>query len=213
MGKAKSNKARNVTIRNQGFTVAETMIVVSIIMILAAVSIIKLQPETQQLRANTAMDQVKDAFRQGRETAISQRRTIVIQFVNSGAGACPATGSTFQCMYLSQISEPGNVVQNPFLVIPVEPTVSFMTFSGLDTPDAFGVPGGGGVMFGGVTGGPPTGMQFQSDGTFTDGVGNPINGTVFMGVQGIPTTARAVTILGNTGRVHAFHGNGSGWYY
>jgi prepilin-type N-terminal cleavage/methylation domain-containing protein len=216
MGKAKSNKARNMILRKQGFSVVEMMVAVSIIMILVAFAVLKLQPVTQELRANAAMDQVKDAFRMGRETAISQRRTIVIQFANAGAGLCPAVGATYQCIELSQISEPGNVVLPPYLVLPVEPTVQFMTFAGepdLPIPDNNGIPAGGGVMFGGVSGGPPTGMEFQSDGTFTDGNANPISGTVFMGIANIPTSARAVAILGNTGRVHAFHGNGVGWNY
>jgi type II secretory pathway pseudopilin PulG len=213
MGKTSSDKARNMTFRSRGFSLLEAVIVVSIMMVVVGVAIIKLQPETQQLRAITAMDQVKDAFRMGRETAISQRRTIVIQFVNSGVAPCLATASTFQCIELSQISEPGNVVQTPYSVVPLAPTVQFMTLSAVDTPDGYGVPGAGGIMFGGVAGGPPTGMEFQSDGTFTDGNGNPINGTVFMGITNIPTSARAVTMLGNTGRVHAFAGNGSGWYY
>ena len=89
-----------------------------------------------------------------------------------------------------------------------------MTFAGMpDTPDTFGVPGGGsGIMFGSVTGGPPSGMEFQSDGTFTDGTGVPINGTVFMGITNIPASARAVTVLGNTGRIRGYHGTGTGWF-
>lgn len=214
-GKAESSKARNMILRTRGFSMAETAMVITIIMIIAAVAVIRLQPEVQQLRANAAMDQVKAAFRMGRETAISQRRTIVIQFVAGGVGACSSTGSS-QCIELSQMSEPGNVVLPPYLVLPIETTVQFMTFAtepDLPIPDNNGIPGTGGVMFGGVSGGPVSGMQFQSDGTFTDGNGNPISGTVFMGIPNIPTSARAVAILGNTGRVHAFHGNGSGWYY
>jgi hypothetical protein len=192
----------------------EMMIVVAIIMIIARIAIIQLEPELQQLRANAAIDQVKDAFRLARQTSISQRRTIVIQFVNAAASSsCLPAGAIYQCIELSQMVEPGNVVQAPYLVLPIESTVQFMTFNGLDTPDGYGVPAGGGIMFGGIAGGPVGGMEFQSDGTFVNSTGTPINGTVFMGIANIPTTARAVTILGNTGRVHAFQGSGSAWYY
>ena len=187
---------------------------VVIILIVANVAIIMLEPELQQIRANAAIDQVKDAFRLARQTAISQRRTIVIQFVTAAAATtCPASGLVYQCIELSQIAEPGNVVQAPYLILPIESSVQFMTFNGVDTPDGYGVPSAGGIMFGGISGGPVGGMEFQSDGTFINAAGTPINGTVFMGIAGIPTTARAVTVLGNTGRVHAFQGNGSGWYY
>jgi hypothetical protein len=67
-------------------------------------------------------------------------------------------------------------------------------------------------MFNGISGGPGSGMMFQSDGTFTDGNGNPINGTVFLMAPGTANSARAVTVLGNTGRIRAFKANGAGWF-
>jgi hypothetical protein len=39
----------------------------------------------------------------------------------------------------------------------------------------------------------------------------PVNGTVFVGVPGLPYTARAVTILGATGRIRSYHWNGTTW--
>ena len=65
-------------------------------------------------------------------------------------------------------------------------------------------------MFGGVIGGPNT-MMFQSDGTFVNAAGTTLNGTVFMGVTGIPSTARAVTVLGTTGRIRSYRSAGAGW--
>lgn len=86
-----------------------------------------------------------------------------------------------------------------------------MLFAGNgDTPDAFG--NAAAVCFGSVPGCPdPAIMQFQSDGTFIDNAGNQLNGTVFIGVANIPTSARAVTILGATGQVRMYHGTGAGW--
>jgi len=99
------------------------------------------------------------------------------------------------------------VVSDLFL----SPTVTFMTFATEpDTPDAFGnaTP----ICFGAVAGCPnPPFMQFQSNGTFVDGTGTPLNGTVFLGVTNIPTSARAITLLGTTGQVRLYKGTGSGW--
>ncbi|MBI3669731.1 MAG: hypothetical protein HY237_08135 [Acidobacteria bacterium] len=62
-----------------------------------------------------------------------------------------------------------------------------------------------------MTGG-PTAMVFQSDGTFADNAtSQPINGTVFVGLPGQSATARAVTILGATGRVRPYKWNGTQW--
>jgi type II secretory pathway pseudopilin PulG len=186
-----------------GFTIIEMVVVIGIIMIILSMAILQLQPTLQQFRANAGMDQVKGAMRQAREIAISQRRTIVVQFVGN---------NTIQ---LFQVVEPGNVrAVNPFLTLPIENTVTFQTFAGEpDTPDAYGIPAvPAGIDFNGVVGGPPIGMQFQSDGTFTDANGTPINGTVFLGITNIKTSARAVTILGATGRMHAWHGTGLSWF-
>ena len=55
---------------------------------------------------------------------------------------------------------------------------------------------------------------FQSDGEFLDGATFlPINGTVYLGVTGQTSTARAVTVLGTTGRVRGWKSNGSNVWY
>jgi len=94
-------------------------------------------------------------------------------------------------------------------MMPIHNSVVFTTFSGEpDSPDGFG--NSGPIYFGGIAGGPPAGMIYQSDGTFAiNGAGTPINGTVFLGVPNQPTTARAITILGATGRVRSYHISGT----
>jgi prepilin-type N-terminal cleavage/methylation domain-containing protein len=201
--KSRCHRFRDTRHKERGFTLIEMVVVIGIIMIILSMAILELQPTLQQFRANAGMDQVKGAMRQAREIAISQRRTIVVQFVGN---------NTIQ---LFQVVEPGNVrAVNPFLTLPIENTVTFQTFAGEpDTPDVYGIPAvPAGIEFSGVVGGPPIGMQFQSDGTFTDANGTPINGTVFLGITNIKTSARAVTILGATGRMHAWHGTGMSWF-
>jgi prepilin-type N-terminal cleavage/methylation domain-containing protein len=200
--KSRVNKLRQRD-GERGFSLIETMVVVVIIGIILTMTLLELQPTVYQFRANAALDQVKGAMRQARELAISERRTIVVQFVGNNT------------VELFQVTEPGNVVANaPFMTLPIQSSVSFMTFAGEpDTPDTYGIPAvPSGIEFAGVVGGPPIGMQFQSDGTFTDANGNPINGTVFLGITNIPTTSRAVTILGGTGRIHAWKGSGLSWF-
>ena len=200
--KKAGSKAGN---RARGFSLIEMSVVATIVFIVAGMAILQLQPSWQQSQTNAALDQVKNALRQARETAISQRRSISVQF--SGTN----TISLYQLVVVGTTS---TIATTPFLSMAVQKNVKFMTFTGLpDTPDGFGLPGGGnGIEFGLVVGGPTTGMQFQSDGTFTDGAGTVINGTVFMGIANVPASARAVTVLGSTGRVRAYRGTGSGWF-
>jgi hypothetical protein len=73
-----------------------------------------------------------------------------------------------------------------------------------DTPMAFGDQAA--VYIGGLNGGPPI-MDFSTTGAFVANQ-NPfgaINGTFFIGTPGQTGTARAVTILGATGRVRTYY--------
>ena len=78
-----------------------------------------------------------------------------------------------------------------------------------DTPMGFGNKA---AIYIGNTGGGPAFMEFTSTGQFTDQTGfNTLNGTVFIGVTGQTNTARAVTIMGGTGRVRPYTYIGSSW--
>jgi hypothetical protein len=77
-----------------------------------------------------------------------------------------------------------------------------------DTPMAFG--NCAAVCLENLVGGPPT-MKFTPSGTFIDAGNTLVNGTIFLGTPGNPMTARAVTILGATGRIRQYHWNGTTW--
>lgn len=221
---AKINAAQNGTRTSsqRGFSIVELMIVTIVIFIIAAFAVLQLQPAWQQIQANAALNQVKSTLRQARELSISQRRTIIVQFLTAPVASCPGTGSVYNCIALTQmVVTPGNpptqaAAANPFLVLPIEGNVKIMTFAGEpDTPDAFiGVAPTAplGLYTGATAGAPTSGLQFQSDGTFTNGNVNPVNLTIFLGETKIPTTARAITILGNTGRVTWYQGTGTAWF-
>jgi Tfp pilus assembly protein FimT len=205
-----------------GFSVTELMIVMIIMFVVMAISVIQLQPTWQQIQANAGLDEVKSTLRQAREMSISQRRTIIVQFLTAASGTpCLPSGGVKNCIALTEmVVTPGNpptqaAAAAPFQVTPIEHNVQFITYSGEpDTPDAFiGVaptpPNG--LYVGATSGAPASGLEFQSDGTFTNGNVNPVNLTLFLGETNIPTTARAVTILGNTGRVTWYQGTGKAW--
>lgn len=219
--KTKSAEAPTAANRERGFSVVEMVVVMGMLIVIAGIATIQLQPTLQQFRANAGLDQLKAALRQARETAISQRRTIVITFptVNS-------VQNTIK-MYQMVVTTPAGggtptvaEATTPFNTVVLEGTVQFMSYaSETDTPDGYdpgGPTAGKGVYTqstagGVVAGGPTSGMEFQSDGTFTDGNGSLLNATFFVGVPKMTETARAATLLGGTGRVRAWSNNGSGW--
>lgn len=206
--------------QHSGYTLIEAVMVIAVIATVASIAIIRLEPYLQQSQATAGLDQVKTVLRQARETAVSQRRTIVVQFASTQASTpCPLAANVFNCIELYQMvvsGTPPSTVQaaNPYMTVPIEGNIQFITYTGeVDTPDGFGISTAtNGIEFGGIGGGPTTGMQFQSDGTFTDGNGNLINGTVFLGFKNMPASAGAVTVLGGTGRIRTYHGTGSGWW-
>jgi Tfp pilus assembly protein FimT len=187
--------------RQRGFSTLELTFVIVMSLAVMAMSVIQMQPFLQQTQADSAQQQLKESLREAREWAISQRRTMVVQF----------TGTKTTTLY--QVAEPSNVVSTtPYLTLVLPGAAQFMTYSTeIDTPDAFGKPASGGIEFGGSSGTPTAGVQFQSDGTFTDGNGNPINGTIFIGLPNVPSSARAITILGNTGRIKVYQYTGTSW--
>jgi len=219
-------KAKRRASPQAGFSIVELMIVMIVIFIVSGFAVIQLRPAWQQIQANAALDEVKSTLREAREIAISQRRTIVVQFPAAATGTpCLPTGNVFYCITLTQMvvvpavppAPPTQVLAaNPFLVIPLENNVQFLSYTGEpDTPDAFigvapTVPNG--FYFGATAGVPVSGLQFQSSGQFTNGTLNPINFTIFLGEPDIPTTARAVTVLGNTGKVTGYQGSGKAWF-
>lgn len=201
-----------------GYTLVELVITAAMLMVLASMAIFQMQPAYQEFQAAAALSQVKSALRQARESAISDRRTIVVQFIASGATVqCPVSNGVYYCLEFFQVSVSGSppvsvIAANPYLTLPIAKNVTFITYTGeSDTPDGFGLPSvPAGISFPGAVGN----MQFQSDGTFSDSTGVPLSGTLFLGVASKSVTEGAITILGSTGRIRSYRGNGSsptGW--
>ncbi|MGH9698232.1 MAG: pilus assembly FimT family protein [Candidatus Acidiferrales bacterium] len=188
----------------RGFTMVEIVTVIFIILVISAMAITQMQPALETYRANAAEAQVKGALRQARETAVAERRNIVVRFLLNAQGQ--------EEVDLYQVPEPANIVANaPFMKVPVQGTVFFALYPGApDTPDNFGK--GAPLFFGGAAYLPGSNVQFQSDGTFADANGNPINGSIFMSIAGYAPSSRAITILGTTGRIKSWTGTGKAWF-
>lgn len=184
--------------RERGFTMLEMVLVIAIIFILAGLAIIQSFGSLESYQANSALDTVASQLRLARQLAISQRRNVQVQIT---------TSAPFSVSY-TILPRPGSAdpTQAAVTSIVSSKQISFTQESGVpDTPMAFGTCSGSGVCIASVAGGPAF-MQFTSTGQFTDSTGvNPLNGTVFIGVPNQVSTARAVTIMGGTGRVRPYY--------
>lgn len=175
----------------RGFSLLEMLIVLALLMTVMGMAMLSASTLGPSFRVNAALNTVMAQMRTAREQAIAQRRNIQVQF----------TGNNQVRLTRSEVPAGTTVLSTTNL----NNSVQFMVFPGQpDTPENFG--NGAAISFGGT----PV-MTFMSDGTFVDASGQPLNGTVFLGIPNNQATARAVTILGATGRVHAYHWNGSAW--
>ncbi len=173
-----------------GFTLIEMMVVVLVIAIVGAMTIFAVQAASPSARGDAAMDAVLSMMRLGRDSAITMRRKVEVRFpsarqvdiVRIDVGSERIIGSA---------SVEGNTL--------------FMLTAGVpDTPDAYGIASA--TDFGGAAI-----IRFNEDGTMSDGVGVPLNGTVFIGQAAETRAARAVTVTGVTGRAQGYAWDGRAW--
>jgi type II secretory pathway pseudopilin PulG len=192
--------------QESGFTIIELTVVTMIIMIVAVMAIVGISPALQNAKYDAAMRQLVSQIRQAREYAIANRRYVQITF--------PTVGLRPQVV-MTQMNTltPGAGGVNPVIsTVTIEGPGTYLVYPGMpDTPDGYG--NGGAVYFEGLIGGPVGGMLFQSDGELVDGTTFlPINGSVFLSTaNNQPTTARAVSVLGTTGRVRGWKSSGTSW--
>jgi len=183
--------------QNEGFSLVEIGIGLMLACSLAGFALINMGAVMPGIRANQAMYQTVSQLRQGRQLAIAQRREIQLRF----------TGNNGMSLVRNEFPEGEYVLSE----VSLNKDCQFMKSDDIDmdTPDSFGpdeLSEMGAVDFGGADT-----LTFLSDGTLVDGLGNPVNGTVFIGLPDHPEMARAVTILGATGRIRGYRWTGEEW--
>jgi prepilin-type N-terminal cleavage/methylation domain-containing protein len=181
----------------RGFSLLEILTGLAIISIVLAMGMLNYSTILPNYKANSAMDQLLYQLRSARERAISHRREVQVQF--GGTNQLTVTE-----LWLVGTAPPATTVS-------FEGGAQYIVFSTIpDLPAPFNFGNTAAVYFGGVSGGPPV-MKFSTTGSFIDGGNTLVNGTVFMGIPGKPSTARAISVLGATGRVREYHWDGTQW--
>jgi type II secretory pathway pseudopilin PulG len=196
---------------SRGFSTVELMVVVGLILIISAMAILSYLPALQDARFDSAMREVIEQLRQGREYSIANRRYVQVTFP-----IVPTASGTQYRIVLTQRNDltPGAGAVNPVLsTVPIQFPAQYAVLMGVDTPDNFaGTPPPGSIVFEGIVNGPVGGILFQSDGEVVDGATfQPINGAIFIGQPGKNTSSRAITVLGGTGRIRGWKGDGASW--
>jgi prepilin-type N-terminal cleavage/methylation domain-containing protein len=171
--------------RQHGFSLLEVMVTISITAIVGSMATAGLVTARRVYQGDGAMRVVMAQLNTAREMAITQRHNMEIQFVG---------GNWVRIVRHENAVGVTTVVSN----VALEGNVQFSLTAGVpDTPDGFGAMSP--IAFGAAAA-----VMFTTDGTLIDSGGSPINGTVFLSILNQPESARAVTVLGSTGRVRGY---------
>ena len=192
---------------SQGFSLVELLIAVAVIVIMSGMAYFQLQTPLMGARSDAAMREVMDQLRQAREYSIVNRRYVQVTFPPSSIGQ-----PQVQITQKNSLTKTENAGSDVVLsTVPLQTPLIFTLVTGMaDTPDGFG--NAYAIEFEGLNGLPTAGMMFQSDGELVDAATYlPISGTVFLGVAGKTASARAITVLGTTGRVRGWRSTGTAW--
>jgi Tfp pilus assembly protein FimT len=197
----------------KGFSLMEMVVVVMLLFVVMAFAILNMSGSSQNARANSAMDTVVSQLRQARELAIAKRRNVEVQF------------NAPNQIQMTILTLPGEAIPTPIPPVYLNDNapggMTFMVFAALpDTPMNFGnstainfqQPTGGGawtVMF--TTSGALVGTSQSAGSLYQVTNNNPVNASIFLGINGKTNTARAVTVFGATGRVRSYYWTGSAW--
>jgi type II secretory pathway pseudopilin PulG len=192
----------------QGFSLIEMLFVVALAFTIMSFAVMNTVGSSANARANSAMDAVTSQLRQAREMAIAKRRNVQVQFTAPNQ------------IQLTILTLPGEAVPPVIAPTTLPGGLTFAVLVGTDTPMNFGnstaislqQPGGGGawtVMF--TTSGAFCGTAQAAATLYQATNNNPVNASLFLGVVGKPTTARAVTVFGATGRVRSYYWTGVSW--
>jgi prepilin-type N-terminal cleavage/methylation domain-containing protein len=192
--------------RAHGFTLVETLFVVSVIAVIMASSIIIILPGLRNSKAETALQTTLGQMRHVHEMAIDYRRHYRLSFI---------TPRTIQ---VDLLNNDGTFTFVSSIALPQE--TQFIAVSGIPvgagaTPDGLG--SGNAIDFDVDFGGGGTQIFFQPDGSALDSANRLNNGVVYIARPGDLFSSRAVSMWGAAGRLKGWHlvrnsdGTGS-WY-
>ena len=194
---------RRTKSQTNGFSLLEAVVVIGLMMVMMSFAIFKSTNMMPNYKADTAQDVVVSALRQARQLGITQRRDVQVWVDQNLTGVDQVQHINYQVVTI------GGDTPQPVVSVALPQGAQLILEAGVpDTPMGFG--NNNAVYIGNVGGGPPV-MKFRSTGAFTDPVYSPLNGTIFIGVPGQAFTARAVTIMGGTGRVRPYTWTGATW--
>jgi type II secretory pathway pseudopilin PulG len=183
----------SMTFRSErGFTMIELLFIVALMGIISAMAVLRMNAAQPFLQGNGAMRVIMSQMNTARQLAITQRRYMRLVFTNP---------NQIQIVR-EEVPGPATTVLATAIL---EGGVQFSLINSLpDTPDAFG--NNAPVFFGAVVN-----VKFSPAGTLVNQNGVNANGSVFLALRQVQESARAITVLGSTGRIRGYRWDGRIW--
>lgn len=183
--------------RARGFSMLEMAIVVAVTLTAIAVTVMKLHPALQSVRATSAYNQCFMLMRRYRQQALDERKQYIVTF------AAPNTMQVFRQDVAVPVNPPPVLITTQILA----PDIQFQLLAGVptaNTPDNFGngtraIDFGQGIGLGGFNY-----VKFMPDGSSQDVNGNLNSGILYVAMNGNLYTTRAITVFGATGRIRGW---------
>jgi prepilin-type N-terminal cleavage/methylation domain-containing protein len=181
-----------------GMSLIEMMVVVGLVGVMTSMAVVQIANSRTALKGDGGMRVILSQVNTARELAISQRKYMRLNFVAPNLMQIVREDTPLTTTVIFSVVLEGGVT---FTV----PTMIPLTDTG-DGPSMGGVASANGINFGGVTN-----VKFTPEGMLVNQDGLTTSGTICMQIPGLTLSARAVTVLGSTGRVRGWRWNGKVW--
>ena len=177
-----------------GFSVTELLVTVALLMVGGAVAVMNISGAVRSSHVETAYQNTLDQLRFARQVAIDKRTVCRVDFTAPGT------------ITVTQAFADGTPVQTETITLPAD--VRYTIVAGMPTPptptpDNLGN-GTVAIDFDRVAGGSGTTIFFQPDGSALDAAGRTNDGVIYVARPNELTGARAITLLGTTGRLRGW---------
>ena len=177
-----------------GFSLAEIVVTLGVLMAGGAVAVMNISGALRGAHVETAYQNTLNQLRFARQVAIDKRTVCRVDF------AAPGTVS------VTQAFADGTPVQTETVTLPAD--VQYTIVAGMPSPPSAPPDNIGNgkiaIDFDRVAGGSGTTIFFQPDGSALDAAGRSNDGVIYVARPGELTGARAITLLGTTGRIRGW---------
>lgn len=183
---------QRLTQGERGVSVIETLLVLGLFAVVSGMAVFQIGAARPAMRGDSAMRVVMAQMRTARELAITERRYMRVTFTSPNKVE----------IVREEVPGPSTTVVGS---TQLEGGMGYRLVTGVpDTPDAFGL--GGAIDFGTATN-----VKFTPDGTMVNQDGTTTNGSVYLAIANTALSARAITVLGSTGRIRGYRWDGRQW--